>query len=541
MNVFQLLSAFVIITVCTAVVAPPTAHCQQAGAQNVAAKKGASTKMTRHKAQTQFLMALGDEATSHLWGDTSVPKGRAASFFYDETPAELSPAEFKAKPEERKARLEAAASAANAISSASNQEWLRANAHAASAPVRLKNAKVKLGNEALVEDLRYTNLLRGKRIGLITNNTGIDSHFVSTIDKLTRIRGCKLTALFAPEHGIRGAQGAGEKVDTEIDPITSVPVYSLHGTDAKKRAQNKPRPSMLKDVDTLVYDIQDIGNRSYTYAGTMKLCMQAAAENGKEFVVLDRPTPMGGKLISGNVLDPDFVTLVGWAPVAYIYGMTPGEMARMLNDKGQMGLKLTVIPMKGWKRGMKWWDTGLPWIPTSTHMQTPEACWHIAITGMLGELNSVSEGVGYPLPFAYVGAPWIESQRLADELNSRKLPGLYFRPAYFKPYYGIFKDKQCGGVEIHLLDFDKVMPVEAGMHIIEALQKMYPEQKILLGGADAESTKTRARVSAFNKVMGGKSVRRALLEGKPAAEIIKSWAPEREKFAKEREKYLLYR
>jgi uncharacterized protein YbbC (DUF1343 family) len=190
---------------------------------------------------------------------------------------------------------------------------------------------------------------------------------------------------------------------------------------------------------------------------------------------------------------------------------------------------------------MKWWDTGLPWITTSTHMQTPEACWHIAITGTLGELNSVNEGVGYPLPFAYVGAPWINSERFAHELNKRHLPGIYFRPAYYKPYYLTFKDRQCGGVQLHIYDFDKVMPVETGMHIIEAINKLYPEQKILSAGADADTTKTRARIGMFNKVMGTNKVRKGLLEGRSAQEVTDDWAAEREQFRKEREKYFLYK
>ena len=331
---------------------------------------------------------------------------------------------------------------------------------------------------------------------------------------MAAIPGAKLTALFAPEHGVRGEKGAGDKVLDEIDPVTGVPIYSLHGSDKQKRAQNKPRKSMLKSVDVLVYDIQDIGNRSYTYAGTMKLCMQAAKENAKAFVVLDRPNPMGGELVSGNVLDPAYVTLVGWGPVAYLYGLTPGETAKLLNE--QIGCDLTVVPMKGWKRSMKWRDTGLPWIPTSTHMQNPEECWYIGITGLQGELLVVNIGVGYPAPFRYVGAPWIDGTRLADELNSRNLPGLYFRPAPYSPYYGPFKDKQCGGVNIMITDMDKVMPVEAGIHILEALNRMYPEQKVLTAGVDADSTKSRARVGMFNKVMGGNTVRTMLRDGKTA-------------------------
>lgn len=480
-----------------------------------------------------------DEAYAHLFGDTSVPPDRPQALFWDELP-EGTVDEEK---ETTDARTFAAAQAAkaDALSSASNAMWRVQHPQAMPWTPPSTNAKVKVGAERLFEEEKYRQLIRGKRIGLITNPTGIDSRFVSTIDKFAEAPDCTLTALFAPEHGVRGAQAAGERVETTTDPITGVIVYSLHGRDAKKRPQNKPRPSMLRNVDVLVYDIQDIGNRSYTYVGTMKLCMQAAAENNKEFIVLDRPNPMGGNLVSGNVADPKFVTLVGWAPVAYLYGLTPGETAMWLNDYYKIGCKLTVVPMKGWKREMKWWDTGLPWIPTSTHMQVPEACWYIAITGMLGELLAVNVGVGYPYPFAYVGAPWMDARRLAAELNSRNLPGLYFRPAYFKPFYSVYKDKLCEGVQIHILDFDKVEPVEAGIHLIEAIQKLYPEQRILYGGAAATPARQRARVGAFNKVMGTTRVRRQLLEGKSAEEIIRDWSKEREEFRKSRERYFLYR
>jgi uncharacterized protein YbbC (DUF1343 family) len=480
-----------------------------------------------------------DEKYAHLFADTTVPP-RGTTFFLDELPP--PPAEGKdVDSTDVKKRFEAQAKQAEAISTQSNAQWRAANPQPPVYTPQLKGVRVKLGDERLFDEEKYRTLIRGKRVGLITNATGMDSQFVSTIDKLARTPETTLTVLFAPEHGVRGAQGAGEKVVSGTDPLTGVPVHSLHGRDASNRPQNKPRPSMLRDVDVLIYDIQDIGNRSYTYVGTMKLCMEAAAENGKEFIVLDRPNPLGGELVSGNVLTPGFETLVGWAPVGYLYGLTAGEVALWMNNHYKLGCKLTVVPMKGWKRSMRWGDTGLPWIPTSTHMQVPEACWFIAVTGMLGELNCVNVGVGYPYPFAYVGAPWIDAQRLATELNSRHLPGIFFRPAYFKPYYGPYKDRQCEGVELHLIDLDRLMPVEAGIHVIEAINKLYPEQRILYGGAWAPPATQRERVGAFNKVMGTTEVRRMLLDGKSAEEIIRRWEPTRARFAKEREKYFLYR
>lgn len=479
-----------------------------------------------------------DEQFAHLFGDTSVTS-RPTEFFIDELPSPPPGRKDEDTTDVRNVFEERAAEAA-ALSERSNQQWHTAHPNPVIAAPRLRNVRVKLGNERLFEEERYLALLRGKRIGLITNPTGIDSHFQSTIDKLARGKEWKLTALFAPEHGVRGAQKAGEKVTNEIDPATGVPVFSLHGEDSRKRPQNKPRPSMLRNVDVLIYDIQDIGNRSYTYVGTMKLCMQAAAENGKEFIVLDRPNPLGGHLVSGNVLTPGFETLVGWAPVAYLYGLTPGEVALWLRDYYKIPCKLTVVPMSGWQRSMRWWDTGLPWIPTSTHMQVPESCWYIAITGMLGELDCVNVGVGYPLPFAYVGAPWIDAERLAVELNARHIPGIFFRPAYFVPFYGPYKERLCRGVQLHIIDYDALMPVETGLHVIHALQKLYPEQRILYGGAAAAPAKQRACVSAFNKVMGTTEVRRMLLDGKSAEEIIAHWQTNRDKFAQQRKAYFLY-
>lgn len=397
---------------------------------------------------------------------------------------------------------------------------------------------VRLGDEVLFEETTFTELIRGKRIGLITNPTGMDSEFVSTIDKLASSPDWKLTALFAPEHGIRGAETAGESVKSGVDPLTSVPVYSLHGTDANKKPIRKPSMKQLENVDVLMYDIQDIGNRSYTYVGTMAKCMEAAKEKGIPFVVLDRPNPMGGNFVDGNILDPKFTSLVGWAPVAYLYGLTPGEAAMWMNDHMKMGVDLTVVPMRGWKRTMKWWDTGLPWIPTSTHMQKPEVCWYIALTGTIGELHVVNEGVGYPAPFEYIGAPWIDSIALAKELNGRNLPGLRWRPVYYKPYYGTHKEKQCGGVQAIITDLDAMRPVEGGMHIIDALNKLYPNQDVLR--RNAKTKKEKDRISMFNKVMGTDQVRQAFLDGNSANEIIESWRPAREAFDEGRRRFFLY-
>jgi uncharacterized protein YbbC (DUF1343 family) len=271
--------------------------------------------------------------------------------------------------------------------------------------------------------------------------------------------------------------------------------------------------------------------------GTMSKCMEAAKERGIPFLVLDRPNPMGD-LVDGNILDPKLISLVGWAPVAYLYGMTPGEAAQWMNENLKIGCDLHVVPMQGWKRTMKWWDTGLPWVPTSTHMQKPESCWYIALTGTVGELHSVNEGVGFPAPFEYIGAPWIDSITLANELNKRKLPGLYFRPVYYKPYYGTNKDKQCGGVQALITDYDAVRPVDSGMHVIEAVHRLYPKENILK--IDDPTTVGQSRAKMFDKVMGDDTIRAAIAGGKSAAELIESWQPAKQKFIEERKRFLIY-
>ena len=480
-----------------------------------------------------------DEDYKALWFDTSAPEGRTENDWRaDMTSATET---VKGSKAEIAAYYDKEQEKATSKSIESNAAWLKNAKNVDVGKAVYPGKKVKLGNEVLFENPKYHDALKGKRVGLITNPSGCDSQFVSTIDKLMADPDIELTALFAPEHGVRGAERAGDGVKDGIDPVTGVPVYSLHGKDKDKISQSKPRPSMLANVDVLMFDIQDTGNRSYTYSNTMRLGMQAAYENGKEFWILDRPNPLGGNLVSGNVADKYYMMSVCWGPVAYIHGLTPGEIGMLFNDVLDMKTNLKVVPMEGWTRSMKWQDTGLPWVPTSTHNQSIDAVWGMAITGEFGELHSTNVGVGYPAPFQYVGAPWIDSMRLAQELNSRGLEGIFFKPAYYRPFYHIYKDELCGGVQLIITDYDKIMPVEASLNILEALNTMYPEQRIMYAGAGSEVKTQRARVSMFNKVMGGPRVRDMLLEGKSAKEIIADWAPARDKFAKDREKYFLYK
>jgi uncharacterized protein YbbC (DUF1343 family) len=383
-----------------------------------------------------------------------------------------------------------------------------------------------------VDVLRQSNfkLLQGKRVGLITNPTGVTHDLQSTVDILSAAHGVKLTALFGPEHGVRGDVTAGGHVDTFSDPATGVPVYSLYG---KTR---KPTAEMLKDVDVLVYDIQDIGQRSYTYINTMAYAMEAAAENHKEFIVLDRPNPLTGNRVEGNILDLKFRSFVGQYPIAYVYGMTCGELAEYLNNEGLLanGVKcaLTVVKMEGWRRAMEWEDTGLPWVPTSPHIPNPDAALFCAATGILGELNAANVGVGYTMPFQLIGAPWIDSRKFSAALNAKALPGVFFRPLTYKPYYGAMKDKQLGGVQVYLLDRKHANLATVQLYAIETMLALYPDSSVFNGGKE--------RNDMFDKVMGTDTVRKALMEKTPVASIVNGWKDNVNTFLVTRKKYLLY-
>jgi uncharacterized protein YbbC (DUF1343 family) len=395
-----------------------------------------------------------------------------------------------------------------------------------SALVSAGEPAVKPGIEMLFDDKDNMKLIEGKKVGLITNPTGIDHNFKSTIDILADYPGCKLLALFGPEHGIRGDFFGGAKVGDSVDKRTGVKIYSLYGSGS-----SAPSQEVLKTLDVLMYDIQDIGVRPYTYITTMMASMEAAKTAGIKFVVLDRPEPMGGDVVSGPVLEPSFKSAIGYYTIPYTYGLTPGELAKLYNAEAKIGADLTVIKMKGWKRGMLYPETGLPWVPPSTHICRWDTSIFCAITGGMGELNTVNEGVGYTLPFEIAGAPFIDGTALTEELNSRNIPGVRFRPISYQPKYYAFQDKNCSGVHIYLTDYKKIDPFVTGLHIMDAILKLYPDQKIL----DAEG-----RVSSFNKAMGTDKIKQMLIERKPVGEIVASYTPELANYMSKRKNFLLY-
>jgi uncharacterized protein YbbC (DUF1343 family) len=389
-------------------------------------------------------------------------------------------------------------------------------------------SRVKTGIEVLRE--QNFKILENKRVGLITNPTGVDSNLKPTIDILHEAANVNLVALFGPEHGVRGDAYAGDKVDNVTDPKTGIPVYSLYGNT------RKPTTEMLKNLDVLVYDIQDVGCRSYTYISTMGLAMEAAAENNIDFVVLDRPNPLGGQKIEGNLTETPFISFVSQFKIPYIYGLTCGELALMLNEEKMLAnqCRLTVVKMKGWKRNMNWEKTGLEWVIASPHIPHKHSSFFYPVTGILGELYYVSVGVGYTLPFQIVGAPWINAENLATNLNALKIPGVFFRPIHFKPFYSVHKDEYCHGVQIHITNYKKVPLSDIQFYIIQELYKLNPEKAIFKNASPD-------RFGMFDKVSGTNMIRQGFVENYQFKDVKNYWYKDVDEFRKLSSKYYLYR
>ncbi len=388
-------------------------------------------------------------------------------------------------------------------------------------------AQVKPG----VEVLRDNNfdILRGKRVGLITNPSGVDNKLKSTVDILADAPGVEVVALYAPEHGVRGDFHAGDKVENAVDSATGIPVYSIYGK------HRKPSPEMLKDIDVMVYDIQDNGCRSFTFISTMGLAMEACAELGK---VLDRPNPINGNKIEGNLTEPDCVSFVSQFAIPYLYGLTPGELAQYLNNEGMLknGAKvdLKVVPMEGYERSMDFRATGMPWVLPSPHMPVPESAIYYPVSGILGELYCISIGVGYTEPFKLFASEWIDAQELTKRLNDRNIPGMMFRPIYIRPFYSTGQGKNYEGVEVYVTDVDKAPLSLTQFYVMEELADMYPDKKIF----DIADTK---RFSMFDKVCGSKQIRERFTKRYKTADIEDYWNKDNESFRAASQKYHLYK
>jgi len=380
-------------------------------------------------------------------------------------------------------------------------------------------ADFQTGIEVLLHD--RIDLVHGKNVGLITNPTGVNRELVSDVGLLAHTPGVHLVALFGPEHGIRGAQQAGASVGSGRDPITGLPVYSLYG---KTR---QPTPAMLKGVDVLVFDIQAVGARFYTYLYTMADAMKAAAAARIPIIVLDRPNPIGGTKVQGPVLDPKYASFVGEYPIPLRYGMTIGELAEFFNNQFHIGADLTVVKMRGWTRSMYYDGTPLQFVMPSPNMPTETTA--LVYPGMgLVEGTNVSEGRGTTRPFELAGAPWIDAEKLSRVLNDKHLAGVRFRPVHFTPTFSKYEGKPCNGVEVHVMDRDAFNPVVVGLNVIATVHDLYPRQFAF-------------NASGFDRLVGNDWVRQDIEKGVPVAEIRRRWQAGLSQFEKVRQKYLLYK
>ncbi len=390
--------------------------------------------------------------------------------------------------------------------------------------------RIKTGIEVLKS--QNFRILEGKRVGLITNPTGVDNNMVSDIDLLAQAPNVNLVALFGPEHGVRGNAHAGAVVTDSIDQATGLPVRSLFG---KTR---KATPEMLADIDVLVYDIQDIGCRSFTYISTMGLAMEAAAENGKEFIVLDRPNPLGGLKVEGNVVEDGCFSFVSQFSIPYVYGLTCGELALLLNGErmltGGAQCDLKIVKMKGWKRKMNYFETGLQWVPSSPHIPNAISPYFYPATGILGEFGYMSIGVGYTIPFQMVAAPWIHADEFADAMNALQIPGVTFRPIYAKPFYAVFQNEQVQGVQIHFTDYSKAPLSDLNFLLMQEEARLYPDHKVF-------EQANQARYSMFDKVCGSPYIRETFTRNHRWSDIRDYWYKDAESFRKVSKKYYLYK
>ena len=387
--------------------------------------------------------------------------------------------------------------------------------------------KVKTGIEVLKK--QNFKILEGLRVGLVTNPTGVDNDLRSDVDILHAAKNVKLVALFGPEHGVRGNVHAGDAVANDSDPATGLPVYSLYGK------YRMPSDEMLKNIDVLVYDIQDIGCRSFTYISTLANIMKAAARNHIKVVVLDRPNPLGGKKVEGCITEDDCISFVSQFKVPYVYGLTPGELARLLNDEGLLGEKcdLEVVKMKGWKRSMTYGDTGLKWVLSSPHIPEASSAPFYTVSGIVGELDSINIGVGYTIPFQTFAAPWIKATELADRMNALRLPGYTFRPIYYSPFYSKYKGRQLQGVQVHFTNYRKARLCDVQFYILQELYKLYPNHDILKQAGQ--------RAGMFDKVCGSKKIRELFLRRHRWKDAKAYWDKDADKFKKLSRQYYLYK
>lgn len=378
--------------------------------------------------------------------------------------------------------------------------------------------------------------LTGKRVGLVTNPSGVDRNLRSTIDILYNAPGVELVALYGPEHGVRGDVYAGGKVSDSVDDRTGLPVYSLYGPT------RKPEPEMLEGIDVMVYDIQDTGARSYTFISTLGLVMEACAEQGIEVMVLDRPNPLGGNKIEGSYVEPGYFSFVSQYRIPYIYGLTVGELAMLINEEGlncgQTGrqqparCRLTVVPMKGWHRDMLYQDTGLPWVLPSPNIPSADSPQYYCAAGICGELYGfLNIGIGYTLPFQVFAEEWIDAERLKSLLDSYGIPGVSFRTIYFKPLSGRSAGRLVQGIQYFFTDYDAAPVTLVQFYVMQAVAALYPDRKPF---------ETATGIGLFDKVCGSDHIRKTFGTRYMVSDIIGFWNRDVSDFRKISSRYHLY-
>ncbi|MBI2505201.1 MAG: DUF1343 domain-containing protein [Candidatus Latescibacteria bacterium] len=387
----------------------------------------------------------------------------------------------------------------------------------------MSRARTTLGAERLLEE--EFELIAGRRLGLITNHSGVDGRLRATADRLHQAAGTEVVALFGPEHGIRGDVADGEKVGGGRDHRTGLPVHSLYGQT------RQPTPQMLEGIEVMLFDIQDVGARFYTYLYTMSLAMEACALRAIPLVVLDRPNPVGGVVLEGNILDPAFASFVGKYPIPVRYGMSVGELAGFFRGEYGIGVELKVVELRGWQVDGGWAETGLPWVPPSPNMPAVDTAE--VYPGMcFFEGTNVSEGRGTAKPFEQVGAPYIEGYLLADALNALALPGACFRPVCFQPAASKYAGQVCQGIQLHVLDRRVFRPVRAGLEAVAMVRKLWPDQfawRIPQGG-----------IHNFDLLAGTDQLRLALDQGQSVAQLEAGWEAGLRAFRRQRQPYLRY-
>lgn len=393
---------------------------------------------------------------------------------------------------------------------------------------------VKTGIEVLRD--RGFEGLKGKRVGLVTNPSGVDSELRSTIDILYGAPEVNLVALYGPEHGVRGDVYAGGKIEDFTDTKTGLPVYSLYGST------RKPTSEMLEGVDVIVYDIQDVGVRSYTFISTLGLVMEACAAKGIEVMVLDRPNPLGGNKIEGNYVEQPFNSFVSQYKIPYVYGLTVGELAVLINEeglnRGQKGdqepvrCDLTVVPMSGWSRDMLYEDTGLPWVLPSPNIPFKDSPMYYAASGICGELYGfMNIGIGYTLPFQVFGATWLDPDMLKARLESYCIEGVSFRTIWYKPYFGSQKGELVGGLQFFFTDYHRARITEVQFYVMQAVAELYPDKKAF----DVISG-----YGLFDKVCGTDYVRTEFGNGYKVKDIVDYWRKDEDHFRDLSQKYHIY-